>query len=401
MKFHILVVADGRSPTARSWIKNIQLLGYQVSLISTFPCEPMEGLLHLYNLPVAFSHFSGKTNQPKASSSTHRFKKLLRRFSPFFQKLRYRLGPLTILRFAWTYQRLVKQIEPDLVHALRIPFEGMLGSYTPASIPFLAAIWGNDLTLHASGSYLMKWYTRRCLQRADGLSADTQRDIRLAQQWGFDLNLPSLVVPGSGGLDVPLIQNSVSIDTEQYGIKKSGIWVVNPRGLRPGSVHQDVFFTAVSKVVALRSDVQFICPSLGGKKMAEIWVEKLGIEKQVFLLPQLSQQQLWGLFNHSEIFVSPSSHDGTPNSFLEAIACGCFPIVGDIESLREWIVDEENGLLVDPCNPDELANAIIKAIDHPDLRQKAANLNLTLVNQKASKRATLPKIDDFYQQFLN
>ena len=96
---------------------------------------------------------------------------------------------------------------------------------------------------------------------------------------------------------------------------------------------------------------------------------------QVRLLPYLSQHELWDLFLRSEVSVSVSAHDGTPNSLLEAMACGCFPVVGDIESLREWITPGVNGLLVDPDQPQAVAEAVLLALDLPDLRASAKERN--------------------------
>ena len=80
-------------------------------------------------------------------------------------------------------------------------------------------------------------------------------------------------------------------------------------------------------------------------------MQQYQLEEHVLLLPYLDQQQLWQLFSRAQVYVSLSSHDGTPNTFLEALACGCFPVVGDIESLREWLEPERTGLLVDPTRP--------------------------------------------------
>jgi glycosyltransferase involved in cell wall biosynthesis len=71
-----------------------------------------------------------------------------------------------------------------------------------------------------------------------------------------------------------------------------------------------------------------------------------------------------GLFRRAAVAVSPSTHDGTPNTLLEAMACGCFPVAGDLESLREWINPDVNGLLVDPGDPHALADAILTALEH-------------------------------------
>lgn len=397
---HILIVADGRSPTAQSWIRHMQSLGYCISLLSTFPCETPAGLDHFHILPIAFSHFSKESTSDKTPSREKRSKNWVKRFAPVLQFLRYRLGPLTLLLHARAYQSWVNEIQPDLVHALRIPFEGMLASYTPRGIPCLAATWGNDLTLHARGSILMRRFTRLCLMRADGMTSDTHRDIRLAQEWGLNRSAPTLVVPGSGGLDLEKIQNAAAFHSDHYGIAKSGTWVVNPRGFRPGSVHQDVFFKAIPKVLEKQPETRFICPNLAGSRDAEKWIEVSGIQRAVDLLPQLSQPDLWSLFKESAVFVSPSSHDGTPNTFLEAIACGCFPVVGDIESLREWVTDGVNGHLVDPRDPDALANAILNALTQPNLRQNAARYNRSILETRASSHATLPKIKTFYDRFL-
>jgi glycosyltransferase involved in cell wall biosynthesis len=401
MKAHILVVADGRSPTAQSWIENILALDYQVSLISTYPCKTHPGLAHFHVLPVSFSRFSSGTNtaaQPKRHST---LKSWVRRLAPAFQTLRYQIGPLTLHQVKSGYLELVKGIDPDLVHALRIPFEGMLASAAPKPLPLAVAIWGNDLTLHAKGSLLMKRWTHRCLARADALSADTNRDIRLAKGWGLDADAHTLVVPGSGGLDLAAIQNAKGFENKAYGIPDTGHWIVNPRGVRPGSVHQQAFFAAIPKVLARRPEAVFICPGLKGVRAVEGWVRSLGVEDQTFLLPHLPQVELWSLMKRALLFVSPSSHDGTPNSFLEALACGCFPIVGDIESLREWIHPRENGLLTSPQDPNALAEAILWVLDHPEIRESAVSRNRSLIQERAARKATRPQIDSFYLKLLN
>jgi hypothetical protein len=405
MKAHLLFIADGRSPTAQRWIANVHALGYAVSLVSTFPCLPPNGLRHFDVMPVALSRFSREpststsptqeTNPPKEATRT-----LVRRFAPTLQALRYVLGPMTIPRFAQSFKRLIEEVEPDLVHALRIPFEGMLGSYTPADIPFIATTWGNDLTLHAEASPLMRRFTQRCLSRADGFTADTHRDVRLAQAWGLPADAPTLVVVGTGGLDLEAILEAKGFEREAFALPAEGNWVVNPRGLRPGSVHQDTFFAAIPAVLAQQPGTHFICPNLAGSDQVEKWVAKYDIAAHTHLLPKLPQSQLWSLYQQAQLYVSPSSHDGTPNSLLEAMACGCFPVVGDIESLREWIEQGENGLLFDPRDPQALAAAICDALAAPDLRQRAASRNLAIVKERASHNITQPQIDAFYQRFL-
>ena len=400
MKVHVLIVADGRSPTTQRWIVNIQALDFQVSLISTYPCQALADLAQFHVLPAAFSRFSSGSQVASKPKRNDPLKSWVRRMAPAFQYLRYYLGPLTLPQVQKEFQMLIGSINPDLVHALRIPYEGMLASATPRTIPLAVAIWGNDLTLHAKGSPLMRHWTHRCLKRADGLSADTQRDIRLAKEWGLAPDAPTLDVPGSGGLDLEAIQKVIPAEPSCYSIPEASAWILNPRGLRPGSVHQKAFFAAIPEILAVRPEAVVICPGLKGIHTVEDWGQLFGIGERPFLLPHLPQEELWSLMKRAALFVSPSSHDGTPNAFLEALACGCFPVVGDIESLREWIRQRENGLLVDPRDPHALAQSILWALDHPDIREAAVPVNQALIQNRAAQEATRPQIESFYSQLL-
>jgi glycosyltransferase involved in cell wall biosynthesis len=107
------------------------------------------------------------------------------------------------------------------------------------------------------------------------------------------------------------------------------------------------------------------------------------------------------LFRQAQVVVSPTTHDGTPNTLLEAMACGCFPVVGDIESLREWITPGENGLLVTPDDPRALAGAIVQALETPALRASAAAYNQRLVAERAEYKQGMRRVEDFYQELRN
>jgi glycosyltransferase involved in cell wall biosynthesis len=130
------------------------------------------------------------------------------------------------------------------------------------------------------------------------------------------------------------------------------------------------------------------------------WVERLGLQRSVVLLPNLPQARLWDLFHRAAVFVSPGAHDGTPNSLLEGMACGCFPIAGDIESLREWVVPGVNGLLFDPADPAGLSGAVCLALAHPELRASAAEYNQGMLLARASREGTMDQVDAFYSDLL-
>ncbi len=401
---HILILADGRSPTTQSWVRNLILLDFKVSLISTFYCEPLPDLENFHVLPIAFSQYAGDfSSQRQDQKSEHGIKFILkRRFMPkseTLQTIRYDLGPLDVQFKARIFKRLVKKIQPDLVHALRIPFEGMLARFTPGNLPLIVSTWGNDFTLHAPSSWLMRHGTRACLKRANGLTADANRDIRLAHAWGLPESIPTLIIPGSGGVDLQAIQASKSepFNPAAHDLPSDNkLWVVNARGFRPGYVHNDIFFASIPLVIRAHPEVMFICPGLEGF-IDPAWLEDPSAKENVVVLPKLPQNQLWALFHRCPIFISPSSHDGTPNSLLEAMACGCFPIAGDIDSIREWIEPGINGLLVNPQDPAALSDAIILAIESPSLRQAASVHNLDLIKQRAELQVNQVSLKQFYE----
>jgi len=98
--------------------------------------------------------------------------------------------------------------------------------------------------------------------------------------------------------------------------------------------------------------------------------------------------------------VSPSVHDGTPNSLLEGMACGCFPVAGDLEPIREWITQGQNGLLVNPNDPVSIAEGILLALEREDLRREAAGLNGEIIASRAEYGKNMARADEFYGSLI-
>lgn len=394
----LLFVADGRSPTAVSWLRYWIETGHETHLVSTYPSIPLKGLASYQVMPVAFSAL--KRSQAGTAGQAQK-PAVPRRARELFRHTRYYAGPLTLPFYRCRLVNLVRQLGPDLVHGLRIPFEGMLAAAVPLPIPVVISSWGNDFTLHAHGSILMKACTRQAMDRADGFISDTIRDLRLGREWGFSTEKPTLVIPGAGGIRLQENNGSLfSAESFPEELPEAPI-VVNPRGQRPGSLRQDIFFQAIPYVLEKLPNVVFVCPSLAGDPQAEAWVEQLGIRAHTRLWPRLHQQaQLWRLLRLAEVFVSPSLHDGTPNSLLEAMACGCFPVVGNIESSREWIEPGRNGLLVDANSIQSVADGILCALRDSSLREKAKIINAGIIAERADYSRCMAMVQAFYEELV-
>jgi glycosyltransferase involved in cell wall biosynthesis len=392
----ILFVADARSPIAQNWIRFFAGRGDDLYIASTFACEVDFPIKRLEFTPVAFSGVRKQGSTPgKGTSQALNLRTRIRQW----------LGPLTILLSARKLRRFIQEVQPDIVHALRIPYEGMLtataitggldtsGKATRSTRPprFVVSIWGNDFTLHAPSTPLMGYFTRKTMKTVDALHADCERDIRLARTWGLGVDKPTLVTPGNGGIRAEIFYPPVEPAKDPV--------VINPRGFR-AYVKNETFFKSIPLVLEKREDARFICSSMEGEPQALQWIKELGIEHAVQLNPPLSHAQMGDVFRAAQVVVSPSIHDGTPNSLLEGMACGCFPVVGDLESIREWITHAQNGLLVDPNNPQAIADAVLIALEREDLRREAAGLNAKIISARAEYGGNMKKVTEFYETVI-
>lgn len=392
----LLFVVDGRSPIAINWISYFIERGDEVHIVSTFKCQPHPGSQSFTYIPVAFSDLKSRVNNGSNnptrksrlwSSSGINFHTWLRRFA----------APFTISKAAHKLRERIAEIQPEIVHAMRIPYEGILTSEalsTQQDQVLLISIWGNDFTLHASAAPWMSRYTHKVLSRANGLHTDCFRDQKLAYEWGFKRSSPVIIIPGNGGVRLDIFY------PPNNDVKERSLHVINPRGFRV-YIRNDTFFASIPKVINEINGLKVLCPGMASRREAEQWIKKLRLSQSVQLLPQVNNLEMAELFRRSSVSVSPSTHDGTPNTLLEAMACGCFPIAGDLESLHEWIEPGVNGMFFDPSNPESLADVLISALQNPQLLQNAAEINYSIIQSRAKFQVGMQKAYEFYKSIIN
>jgi len=300
--------------------------------------------------------------------------------------------------------RVIHEVRPDLIHALRIPFEGMLAAASRPSAPLLLSVWGNDFTLHAVATPSMRTATRQALRRAEALHTDCRRDLRLATEWGWSVAKPSMVLPGNGGVRREIFQPEEAAHPWRRsflpGRTGGAPLVVQPRGFR-AYVRSDTFFRAVPLVSERLPGAEFTGVGMEANPEFRRWTDRLGIGDRIFALPTQDPAGMAALFRAAWVSISPSVHDGTPNTLLEAMACGCLPVAGDLESIREWVVDGENGLLVDPNDPVSVARAIIRGLGEAGLREEAARRNVALIEARADRNEGMRKAEATYRQLVS
>jgi glycosyltransferase involved in cell wall biosynthesis len=392
----IAFYADARSPIAIQWVRWFAERHDDVHWISSREADPpLEGL-------ASFRVISSFPSSP-AGPKSRRIPRYALPLSAFF---RHWVMPLRLNLPARRLGDALAEVQPDIVHAMRIPLEGMIAARVVrrlgAHAPRLAlSIWGNDFTLHAPASPLMRWLTRDAVAHADGLHADCRRDIHAAQSWSLRPGVPTLVVPGNGGIQ-PEVFSAGEPDPflkAHFLLPGDAVFVLNPRGLR-GYARTDTFFRAIPIVADRNPSAHFLAVGMADSEEAEGWVRRLGIHRKVTLLPRMNPAQMAALFRIATITLSITTHDGTPNTLLEAMACQSFPICGNLESIREWVQDGVNGLLVAPGDPAALAEAILRACGDPALRQRAAERNQQVISERAVWKENMPAVEDFYRRIV-
>ena len=64
--------------------------------------------------------------------------------------------------------------------------------------------------------------------------------------------------------------------------------------------------------------------------------------------------------------------DGIPNVLMEAMACSVPVVTTAVSGITELVHDGENGLIVEPDRPDELADALHRLVKDPGLADQLA-----------------------------
>ena len=83
--------------------------------------------------------------------------------------------------------------------------------------------------------------------------------------------------------------------------------------------------------------------------------------------------------------LAPSLTDGIPNTLYEAMAAGAFPIVSPLDTIQPIVKNERNVLFARNLYPQEIAEALCRAMHDDELVDHAAERNLKLVRKIADR----------------
>ena len=126
--------------------------------------------------------------------------------------------------------------------------------------------------------------------------------------------------------------------------------------------------------------------------------KKLDVDDSFFFVGFVDRPEVW--ISMFDIMVSSSYSEGCPNSILEAMALGKAIVSTKAGGPEEFLEDGYSALMPEPGDTEEIANAVIKLLDDPQLKSVIAANARKSVEQYDIKNY-LSKLEEVYKDVLN
>lgn len=292
--------------------------------------------------------------------------------------------------------QILNEIQPDLVHS----FEMQSCSYpileTMQKFPqikWLYSCWGSDL-FYFQNQPQHESKIKAVLSRINYLHTDCNRDLILAKNLGFKGKHIG-VIPGGGGFHLEKFFPFVKPIAERKIILIKGYHHNVGRGL--------VVVKAVQSIQKIIEESGFEVVVFGAHPIVIDHIKDNKLPFQVYDRHGLAHYELLQLMGQSAIYLGNSISDGMPNTLLEAIIMGTFPIQSNPGNVTaEIITESENGFLIENPNDDNaISNLILKALQQPELLQKAFEINQKIAKERLDYMVNHQKIVALYHQIEN
>ena len=302
--------------------------------------------------------------------------------------------------------------------------------YTDMAGIFASKLWGvpSVLTIHSleplrpwkveqlgNAYYLSAWMERTAIEQADAViavSKETREDVlRL-----FDVD-PEKVHVIYNGIDLKQYRKAAATDAlERYGVDPS-----KPVVLFVGRI------TRQTGIIHLVNAIPDIDPSLQvvlcagapdtpeiGKEMTEgVAAASQARPGVIWIQEMLPREDVIQMYSHAAVFCCPSVYEPFGIINLEAMACETAVVASAVGGIKEVVVPNETGLLVDftpkegtfdPANPEQfsrdLAAAINKVALDPELRERFGRNGRKRVEEQFSWEAIARQTLDLYESLV-
>lgn len=295
---------------------------------------------------------------------------------------------------------IIQTWQPDIVHTLGLDVAGKF--YFEARNQFRldkAGKWvlqlrgGSDLTLARFDSKLLPEITSM-ISQADQIISDNRVNFDYIRDMGVSSeNFASIApLPGTGGIDIQKLSNSWQGNPSERRI------IVWPKAY---DCEWSVALPVLEAIQLVWQRIQpcsiymFVMVTPGTR----MWFNTLPreIRQHCHVFNRVPRDELLAFMSQARVMLAPSLVDGVPNSLYEAMACGAFPIVSPLETIVPVVQNETNVLFARNLYPQEIANALLRAMNDDDLVREAAKQNLELVKKLADRSVLRRQVITYYE----
>lgn len=291
------------------------------------------------------------------------------------------------------FQNYINQIQPDIVHSFEMKLAGLpiFPVMKNNNIPWIYSSWGSDVFYYKELGVSTEEVSA-CLKRVNYLITDCKRDFKLLKQLGYE-NTFLGVFPGNGGISL------FDYAIQPYNQRK----YIIIKGYEDG----------VGKAIAVLKAFQYnLWQLISSYKIVVFSADKEVIdfvkssrfydEFPPIIFPRnefIPNETLLKMMNDSVIYIGNSMSDGMPNSLLEAMGMGAFPIQSNPGNVTEEVITSgKNGFLISDCLDSEAISKLISdALTNESLRQTAQEYNTRFIFDNYDRQQLKNKIVALYQ----
>jgi glycosyltransferase involved in cell wall biosynthesis len=265
---------------------------------------------------------------------------------------------------AWALSRVIVTVRPDVVHAhdpMGVALAAMaLPMATGVPTPLLVA--ARRVDFHLKGHAFSRWKYRQIdvfIAASDGIARVLEADRVPADK----------IVVVHDGVNVPWIDHQPAVDAHAAFWLPKGAPVVGNVAALVGHKGQRHFVAAAARVLRDVSDARFLIVGEGElREPLERQIKDLALERHVILTG--FRDDVIGLEKSFDVFVMSSVTEGLGSAMLDAMACSRPVVASKTGGIPEAVRDGVTGLLVPPQDEPALAQAIVRLLQDPSLRER-------------------------------
>jgi len=290
-------------------------------------------------------------------------------------------------RLSEFFEKTLREIKPDVVqsfvmYSACVPIYNVMNMYP--KVKWIYSAWGNDLYFYQNENQELQ-DMKYVLPKLDYMFADCARDYQIAERYGFQGKFLG-VYPGGGGYELE-DYNSFVIP---FGNRKK----ILIKGYQHKFGRCNKILEAIYSLKSQLVDYEIVVFAANKSVLDFCKEKKLNTWENLTIYGQLPHYEVLRLMGESQIYIGNSISDGMPNTLLEAIIMGAFPIQSNPGgATAEHIKNGINGLLIEnPEDAVEIKDLIKMALSDEVRLKNAVAYNLQYIKPKFERNFIRQKV---------